>query len=41
MLEKVNPALTLMCDYVVKLRSRSVKVADLLLHHMKASITFN
>lgn len=41
MLKKLNPALTLMCDYVVRLRLGSVKVTDLLLHHMKGSITFN
>lgn len=41
MLEKLNRALALMCDFLVKLRPGSVKVTDLFLHYMKGSITFN
>lgn len=41
MLEKLNRAPALMCDFLAKLRPGSVKVTDLFLHHMKGSITFN
>lgn len=41
MLEKLNQALTMMCDYAVKLGPGSVRVTDLFSHHMKGSIIFN
>lgn len=38
-IEKLNLALTLICDYMVKLSSGGVIVMDLLLHHERSFIT--